>query len=359
MKEKLIFVLSIIIVFIFGIVSTIVAYKYIPSNTITNKEIKEVTITEKDTIKSSVDKVIDSVLYIEAISGRTTNSGTGFIYKNDENYSYIITNYHVVEDFENITITTFHNEQIKAQIVGGDEYSDIAVIKTPLIKDANPLNLGDSTKSYIGDTIFTIGSPMGLNYMNSVSKGIISSLDRTITVKQSSGDFLMNVIQVDASINPGNSGGPLCNINGDVIGVTSMKLVDSSVEGMGFAIPIEIVMPTVELLEAGKVVERPSLDATMISVSESWQLYKSGIYLDESIKSGVAILSVIEGGTSNLGGLKKGDVITKIDGKKVSTVAELRYLIYKHKINDKVKITFIREKEEKEIEIVLNKSVIK
>ena len=358
MREKFIFVISLIIVFFVGIIGTVAVYKLLPSNsTVVEKTVKDVTVTESDTIASSIEKVSNSVVYIAATSGKSSSTGTGFFYKADDSYGYIITNNHVVEGSDKVEITTAAGQTVTATLLGADEYSDIAVLQVS--KDAVTIvaEIGNSTDSLVGDTIFTVGSPLGIDYMNSVSKGIISGTDRTITVSLTSGDFLMNVLQIDASINPGNSGGPLCNINGEVIGVTSMKLVDSSVEGMGFAIPIEIVMPTVEKLEAGEVVERPYLGISMLSVDDSWQLYRNGIYLDENITSGVVIVSVEADSPVANAGLQKGDIITKIDGTAVSTVAEFRYLLYKHAVGDTVKVTYIRDSEESEVSVVLSKSV--
>ncbi len=360
MRERIIFIISLIIVFFVGIIGTVAVYKLLPSdNTIVEKTVKDVTVTESDTISSSIEKVYNSVVYIASSSGKSSSTGTGFFYKIDDKYGYIITNNHVVEDSTKVDITTTAGQTVSATVLGADEYSDIAVLQVS--KDAVTVTseIGDSTKSLVGDTIFTVGSPLGIDYMNSVSKGIISGTDRTVTVSLTSGAFLMNVLQIDASINPGNSGGPLCNINGEVIGVTSMKLVDSSVEGMGFAIPIEIVMPTVEKLETGEAVERPYLGVSMLSVDDTWQLYRNGIYLDENAPDGVVIVSTENDSPVANAGMKKGDIITKIDGTSVNSVAKLRYILYKHAVGDTVKVNYMRDNKESEVSIVLSKSVSK
>jgi serine protease Do len=358
MREKFIFTISLVAVFFIGVVSTIAVYRFIPEDSkIIEKTVKDVKVTESDTISSSIEKINNAVVYIASTSNKDSSSGTGFFYKKDDTYGYIITNNHVVAGSSKVQITTVAGQTVDATILGADEYSDIAVLRVDKDAVTEIANIGNSTKSVVGDTIFAIGSPLGIDYMNSVSKGIISGTDRTVSVSLSSGDFLMNVLQIDASINPGNSGGPLCNINGEVIGVTSMKLVDSSVEGMGFAIPMEIVMPTVKQLEAGKPVERPYLGVSMLSVNDAWQLYRNGIYLDENIKSGVVVVSVEKDSPVANAGLQKSDVITKIDGTSISTVAELRYLLYKHAVGDTVKVTYIRESKENDVNIVLSKSV--
>lgn len=358
MREKFVFIISLVVVFLLGVVATIAVYKLLPSqSSIIEKTVKNITATESDTISSSIEKINSSVVYISASDGKDSSTGTGFFYKKDDISGYIITNNHVISGSTSVQITTTAGQTVLATVLGADEYSDIAVLRVDPSAVTEVAEIGDSTKSVVGDTIFTVGSPLGIDYMNSVSKGIISGTDRAVTVTLASGDFLMDVIQIDASINPGNSGGPLCNINGQVIGVTSMKLVDSSVEGMGFAIPIEIVMPTVKQLEAGKVVERPYLGISMLSVEDNWQLYRNGIYLDESVKAGVVVISVEDDSPISKAGLKKSDVITKIDGSVVKSVAQFRYLLYKHAVGDTIKVTYLRDAKESEVSVVLSKSV--
>lgn len=358
MKNKLIFVISIILAFFIGVSATIIVYRIMPVNTeIIEKTIKEVNISETNSLSTSIEKIFDSVVYISSSTGREVGTGTGFVYKVDDMHGYIITNNHVIEGSTKLEVTNSANVTVSATIVGADSYSDLAVLKVEKDFVISTASFGDSTEVNVGDTIFTVGSPLGKEYINSVSKGIISGKNRTISVSLSSGEFLMDVIQIDASINPGNSGGPLCNINGEVIGVNSMKLVDSSIEGMGFAIPIEIVKPTIEQLEQGKKVERPYLGVSMLNATDTWQLIRSGIYLDNDIKSGAVLVSIANDSPLINSKLKVGDVITKIDKTKIETVAELRYLIYKHTVGDKIEITYIRNGKEETINVILSKGM--
>lgn len=358
MKNKLIFLVSIITSFFIGATATIVVYKVLPVNKeVIEKTIKEVNISETNSLSTSIEKIFDSVVYISSSKGREVGTGTGFVYKVDENYGYIITNNHVVENSVELNVTNSANATVLATIAGADAYSDLAVLKVDKSFVIKSAIFGDSTKVNVGDTIFTVGSPLGKEYINSVSKGIISGKNRTVSVTLSSGEFLMDVIQIDASINPGNSGGPLCNINGEVIGVNSMKLVDSSIEGMGFAIPIEIVKPTIEKLEQGKKVERPYVGVSMLNATDTWQLIRSGIYLDNNIEYGAVLVAISDDSPLVNAKLKVGDVITNIDGTKVETVAELRYLIYKHSIGDKIELTYIRNGKTSKTNIVLSKAM--
>ena len=167
----------------------------------------------------------------------------------------------------------------------------------------------------------------------------------------------MKVIQTDAALNPGNSGGPLCNVNGEVIGVTSLKLVNDSIEGMGFAIKIEDAMKHVNDLENGKKIERPLLGITHVNVTETSILRQYNISIDSSINEGIAILEIMKDSSAENAGLKKGDVIIAIDDDKVTNTAYLRYLLYKHNIGDTIKVKYIRGKEEKTTNITLSKAV--
>jgi len=207
--------------------------------------------------------------------------------------------------------------------------------------------------------VFTVGNPLGKTYHNSVSRGILSGLDRLVSVSTSgsSDDWIMKVLQTDAAVNPGNSGGPLVNSNGEVIGVISLKLVEDQIEGMGFAIPIEFAMSHVDTLEQGKTIERPMLGISMLNVgADAFQLYQNGIMLDSSVTSGVVVVSIQENSGASRSDLKKGDVITKINGETVTNAATLRYELYKNNIGDTIEVTYIRGKEEKKTKITLTKN---
>ena len=351
------YVISILIALFTGIIGTICVYKFIPNKTITTKQESKITLTEQDTISSAIGKVNDAVVYIESYQRNVAaGSGTGFFYKTDEQYGYIITNNHVVEDAQKVEVTVTNGSQYEAKILGTDEYSDIAVLQVPKEAAIAVTTIGESAESKVGDTIFTVGSPLGIEYMNSVTKGIISGKDRTIEVTLSNGDYLMEVIQLDAAINPGNSGGPLCNINGEVIGVNSLKLVKNEVEGMGFAIPIEYVMTLVPQLETGEKVKKPLIGVEMLSIGDTWQLYRNGIMISEDIEYGVVIVNVSKGKPADKAGLKKGDVIVEFAGKEVKSMAYFRYLLYKQAVGDTVKIKYFRDGKVKEASIVLTES---
>lgn len=359
MREKRIFIVSIIVTLLVGVTGTYYVDTYVlKATTSETKEVKEVSISEADTIKSSIDKVYDSVVYIESYKGVTSmGSGTGFIYKKSDTIGYVMTNNHVIEGATTVKITNNDGKTVTATLLGTDEYADIAVLSIPVDAVMAVSTIGDSTKAEVGDTLFTIGSPMGIDYMGTVTKGILSGKDRTVEVSLNNGAFMMEVLQTDAAINPGNSGGPLCNINGQVIGVNSMKLVEDTIEGMGFAIPIEIAMSTAAKLEKGEKVVRPLLGVELLGVDESWQLYQKGIYIDEAVDSGVALVTVQEDSSAAVAGLKKGDVIISIDDKEIDSVAHFRYMLYKYTVGDTIKVKYYRDNKITEVSIKLTKAI--
>ena len=289
--------------------------------------------------------------------------GPSFLYakiNNETEYKkigYILTNQHVVSGATTVNVVANDSsDEIEANVLGGDEYLDLAVLRIAK-KDVRAIvEIGSSEKLKLGDSIFTIGAPMGVDYKGSVTSGVLSGKDRMVSVSvgnSTTNDWVMRVLQIDASINPGNSGGPLLNVNGEVIGVCSMKLVDNQIEGMGFAIPIEYAMNHIEALENGKKIEWPVLGIAMINVSDQSSLYRNNITIDKNIKEGVVIASVSKGSAADKAGLEQGDVIIKIDGNKVTDSAYLRYMLYQHSAGDTMKATIIRKGHEKEISIKL------
>ena len=217
MKEKTKYLVTIILTLVFGITGTLITLKetgYLDSK-IVEKTVKEVSITEADSLNESVNKLYNAVVYIDAKRGtRSMGSGSGFVYKSDDKYAYILTNQHVISNGTTIEITNIDKSSYEATVVGSDEYSDIAVLKVDRNKVLAVASIGSNETSKLGDRIFTVGSPLGKDYMGSVTSGIISGLNRNITTDNGTS---MEVIQVDAALNPGNSGGPLANINGEVM----------------------------------------------------------------------------------------------------------------------------------------------
>lgn len=317
-------------------------------------------LTETNSISDAVSKVYDAVVVVEVYNNnQLASTGTGFVYKKANGKAYLMTNNHVISGGKTVKVLFQNGDELEATTVGSDTYSDIAVLS---VKDSDKIvaaTTGASDKSKVGDTVFTVGSPEGSDYAGTVTKGILSAKDRLVEVALSNSqtsDYYMQVLQTDAAINPGNSGGPLCNTNGEVIGITNMKLVDDTVEGMGFAIPIEDALKVAEVLEKDGKVSRPYIGISMLDLSNSYYLWQSGIMVPENVDSGVAVVKVESNSPSDKAGIKKGDIITKLAGKDTKSLAEFRYELYKHSPNDSIEVTYIRDGKEQKATLILGKS---
>lgn len=350
---------SILLLFLGAFLAYGIIYKFpaIFKETITKIE-KNVTVTDEG-IADAVENVYDSVIVVSTYVDKTIYaSGSGFVYKIDGDASYIITNHHVIADGNNYKITYTDGEIVEATLLGSDQYTDIAVLKVKTKENIKAVNLGSTGKLRVGDTTFTVGAPLDNVYSWTVTRGIISGKERLVEISVDNSfdaDYIMNVLQTDAAVNSGNSGGPLCNSNGDVIGVISAKISSTGVEGMGFAIPIEIAQEKAEQIINGESSEYPYLGISMVSVSDVKMNPKYYKYISEyDITSGVMIIDVQKNGSAALAKLQTGDVITKINDKAISNTAYLRYELYKYKVGDTIQITYIRSGEEKTASVKLS-----
>ena len=318
-------------------------------------------VVDESGISEAVEKVYDGVLMIRNYqNNEVASTGTGFVYKIDGDNAYVMTNQHVVDNADKITLITSNDEEIDGEVLGGDSYVDIAIIKIKKYDGIKALQLGNSENAKLGDLVFTIGSPLGYEYRGSVSTGHLAGKDRLVSVSTDSNtsgsDWVMKVLQTDAAINPGNSGGPLMNTNGEVIGVISMKFVQTEVEGMGFAIPIEYVNSKIETLEKGEKIEWPLLGVSMINVSDAKNSYRYNYNIPNDVNSGVVVAGIQSGSGAADSDLKEGDIITKLNGEEVQDSAYLRYELYKYSVGDKIEITYIRDGKEHTTKVVLSSS---
>ena len=271
----------------------------------------------------------------------TYSEGSGVIYLKSNGKGYIVTNNHVISGSDKVQVVLASGKTVSAKVVGKDSTSDLAVLSIDAKYVTQTASFGDSKSLITGQTVIAVGSPMGSEYASSVTQGIISAPSRTITTSSNQ----QTVIQTDAAINPGNSGGALVNSAGQVIGINSMKLSQStdgtSVEGMGFAIPSnEVVTIINQLVKNGKVT-RPQLGIKVISLSELNSAYREQLGIKTSLKSGIYVASVTKNSAASAAGMKSGDIITKVDGTSVSDVVSLHEILYKHKIGDKVTVTLV------------------
>ena len=249
--------------------------------------------------------------------------------------------------------------KVSGEVVGSDTFSDIAVVKISSDNVTTVAEFGDSSKLTVGETAIAIGSPLGTKFANSVTQGIVSSLGRTVKLKSEDGQNVSTkALQTDAAINPGNSGGPLINIQGQVIGITSSKISNNgqtSVEGMGFAIPANDVVNIIKQLEEKGKVVRPALGIQMMDLSNLSTSDLSQLKLPEKISGGVLVRSTLENMPAS-DKLQRYDVITKIDDTDIESTADLQSALYSHQIGDKIKVIFYRDGKQKTATIELTKS---
>ena len=272
---------------------------------------------------------------------RTASAGSGFVLTKD---GYIVTNYHVVKDGETVKVTMYNGDEYEAKYVGGDEDYDIAVIKVEAT-DLQPVTLGNSDNLNVGDHVLAIGNPLG-ELTFSMSGGMVSCVNRAINVDGTP----FNMIQTDASINPGNSGGPLFNQYGEVVGIVSAKYSSTgneSVEGLGFAIPINDVLAMIQdIMTNGYVTNKPYLGVTAGTMTE--QMAAQYRY---DVTSGVFIYSVEEDGAAAKAGLKMGDVIVKVDDTDITSMEDLTVAKKQYSAGDTCTLTIYREGQETTVEL--------
>lgn len=330
-------------------------YPDLVRSTITNinKTEKEVTVTDAG-IADAVEKVYHSVVVVKTYKrNQLYATGTGFVYKQNDGKYYLLTNYHVIENGDRVGVLFTNGTEEKVVVENGDKYADIAVLSLETNDELSVAVMGKTSDMRVGDTVFAIGAPLdSAIYSWSVTRGILSGKDREVEVSTNNtntSDWIMQVLQTDAAINSGNSGGPLCNSNGEVIGITNMKLVTSGVEGMGFAIPIEEASSYADSIIDGKDISRPVIGITMVDASSDYAVKMYGIKKQE----GVLLEDVEKNSAADKAGLVKGDIIISMNNVKITNVASLRYQLYKYKVGDSVEIKYIRNGNTKSTKLLL------
>jgi serine protease Do len=311
--------------------------------------IKAVEIAEKSVVGISNVQMQQSGFSIGEIEA---GSGSGVIYKKEGGKTYIATNNHVVEGADVIELTLWDGTRIEGKIIGADPFTDLAVLVTDSNNIPNPIELGRSKDLRKGQTVLAIGNPLGLNFAGSVSKGIISGTERIIPVdvdKNGTIDWETEVLQTDAAINPGNSGGALINLDGELVGINSMKIAKEQIEGLGFSIPIDSAVTILQQLEENGRIERPNLKISMLNLSDIPGEYKAMYFgLDKNDMEGVIVGKIIEEN-----GFKELDVIKKVNGEKTSNIAELRKELYQYKKGKVIEMEVWRDGETRKIDIKL------
>lgn len=302
-----------------------------------------VAISEKVTPSVVGVKVTYTSQNIWGILSESEGEGSGVVYSED---GYIITNYHVIEnaigkETSKVYVLFPDNESVEATIIGYDSVTDMAVLKVEKT-GLTAAEFGNSEDISVGELAVAIGNPLGEEFAGTVTVGYISATNR----KMSTDGTTYNLIQTDAAINSGNSGGPLVNTKGKVIGINTAKIASTGVEGMGFAIPSNEILPIIEELITNKKIVRPYIGIGGISLSKN-------LATRYNLVEGIYIQTVDDKGPAYIAGIKQGDVITEADGITVKSIAELNEIKYKKNVGDKIKLKIYRETEYKEITVIL------
>ena len=275
----------------------------------------------------------------------TASEGSGVIYKNENGYAYIVTNYHVIAKSQELEVLLSDGTREKAELVGSDQWTDLAVIRIANTNVSTVAEFANSDDVEVGQTAIAIGSPLGSEFATSVTQGIVSATNRAVATDvdgDGQEDWVVTAIQTDAAINPGNSGGALINSAGQVIGINSMKISKSSVEGMGFAIPSNEVVSIIKQLEENGKITRPALGISMVNLTSVNTRVIQQMNLPADVKSGVVIAEVDSKGSAKAAGLQAYDVIVEMDGQKIEGIQNLRKVLYSHKVGDKLEVTYYR-----------------
>ena len=348
-------IISYIVVFFVGCIIMYAIIYFFPVTLTESVTREERNVTINDTgIAEAVAKVYDAVVVVSTYSDDTyVASGTGFVFRHDEDTYYLLTNYHVIEDGNHVTVTFTDGSIVETEIIGFDEYQDIAVLAIESDEEYTVAEIGNNDETRIGDTTFAVGAPLDSAYSWTVTRGIISGKDRMVEVEIDNGNYIMRTLQTDAAINSGNSGGPLCNANGEVIGITSLKLVNDGIEGMGFAIPIEDAIDKAEDIINGEVTDYPYLGVSMLDFADAYFSQYYSLIRQSNLDGGVIVTDVVEDSPAANGGIRANDIITAMDGEEVPSVAYLRYYLYQHNVGDTVTFTVYRNGDTRDIEVTL------
>ncbi|MFJ7981834.1 S1C family serine protease [Lysinibacillus xylanilyticus] len=341
------------------------------NNTTINQVATEVTTD----VTKAVDKASDAVVGItniqevssggfwnpQSTSEQPAGSGSGVIYKVQGDKAFIVTNNHVIEGAKQLEVTMPDGTKEVAQLVGHDVWTDLAVISISSKNVKTVATFGNSDVLKQGETVIAIGNPLGLEFYGSVTTGVVSGKDRSVPVDingDGTSDWQQEVLQTDAAINPGNSGGALVNIAGELVGINSMKIAESSVEGLGFSIPINSAIPIIEELEANGEMKRPTMGVSLVDLTDVPAFYQQQtLKLPKDLTTGVVITDVVGNSPASKAGVQQYDVIVEMDGKKIETAIDLRKHLYNNKkIGDKLTLKVYRQGKLVDLSLTLTNS---
>ncbi|MDE4085532.1 S1C family serine protease [Planococcus maritimus] len=323
-------------------------------------------------VTETVDATADAVVGVSNLqagnnpfaqtSTQEAGAGSGVIYKKQGDEAFVVTNHHVVEGAEQVVVTLANGEELEAEVLGSDVWTDLAVLKVPGEQIDTIAEFGDSSVLKSGEPVIAIGNPLGLQFSGSVTTGVISGTERAVPIdinKDGQEDWQSEVLQTDAAINPGNSGGALLNAQGQVIGINSMKIAQDAVEGIGLAIPINSAIPIISELEGEGEVSRPSLGVALLELEQiPAEIRNAELNLPGEVEDGIVVQSVQEGSGAAEAGIEAKDTIVELNGQAVSSVLELRQYLYTEvKEQGTVTIKAYRNGELKTFEVQLSEQI--
>lgn len=338
------------IAIIIGVILLIIILNAIFTNVNKNDHTNDSALTPTnkhytDTMKSA-NSTVKSVVTVEnegtkntSVPNNTSKAdneiGSGVVYKKVGDSLFIMTNAHVVGNKDKQKITFGNNKSVQGKVIGTDKWSDIAVIKAKSADDSvKAITTGNSNHLVLGEPIIVVGNPLGVDFKESVSDGIVSGLDRHVPVdidKDDSYDVLMKAFQINAPVNPGNSGGAVVDRDGKLIGIVSLKIDMDNVEGMGFAIPINDAQKIAAHLEKEGKIEYPNTGIKIKNVADIDDDERQSIKLPDSVKNGIIVGEVKPNAPGDKSGLKKDDVIVELDGKRIEDNLRYRQIIFNHR----------------------------
>lgn len=344
--------------------------KFIPQNespqtaeTVSPVDVEQVSSSDDsliEMVESASKAIVGVVNYKEAKNPlqQTPNgnaqggTGSGVIFSKEDDTAYVVTNNHVIENAKEIEVSLENGETVEAELIGTDALSDIAVLKISAEHVEAVLDFGDSEVLKAGEQVIAIGNPLGLEFSRTVTQGIVSGVDRSINVQTSAGEWALDVLQTDAAINPGNSGGALLNMQGQVIGINSLKISSNQVEGLGFAIPSNDVIPLVnEIIKNGEI-ERPYLGVSMVELAQVPRTYLKD--LPNEVTDGVVVTNVDPESAAAKAGIEVEDIITEVDGKEIKNPHDLRKVLYTDlKVGETINLQVYKENQAKTVEVTL------
>ena len=310
-------------------------------------------VTQEEARIDAINRVSPAIVGVVNFARNTTQGeGSGIVYKTEGKDAYIVTNQHVIDSGDYFEVVFSNGDRAEATLIGSDIYTDLAVLKVSNVEVEAVAEFGNTEDLQIGQTVIAIGNPLGLDFAGSATSGIVSGKDRVISVDLNGDnydDWEMTVLQTDTAINPGNSGGALINLDGKVVGINSMKIATSSVEGMSFSIPTYVALPIITDLETYGEVRRPQLGVYIQEMSMIPDRLKEILNIPTDQKTGVFIYEVFEGGLAEKMGIKAGDIITAVNGEEVEDTMAFRKKLYSMREGDTLELTVLQDGETKTV----------